>query len=326
VKKRGYEFGFAWIFAIFVGAFILFLAIYITTQVIDTERTRIDTVRAKEIGILLTPVETNLEQAKLATIIVPQATRLNNNCSLKSEFGEQKLSAFTKSNIGEEWRPIPGVESTFHNKYLFSSGQIEAEDNFYIFTKPFKYPFKIADLTMIWPDKEEYCFVFSSNSGKQRTIRQELDDIEPENIQRTSSQADCSAETTKTVCFTGDCDIQISLNQETVTKRGLLPQNYVESLDNNDRFALLFAAVFSDSTTYNCQVERLTRRAANLADLYKIKSNYLTPKGCSSSPVLPSALISYKSSMLAASSNLKTADFQAKDLKNKNERLSCRLF
>lgn len=326
MKKRGYEFGFSWIFAIIIGAVILFIAIYATTKVIDTDRTKIDTIRAKEIGILITPVETNLEQAKLATIIVPQPTRINNNCTLEGEFGEQEISALTSSGFGDEWQPVPGVTSTFHNKYIFSSGQLEAEENFFIFTKPFKFPFKIADLTMIWSDKENYCFFFSSNSGKQASIKKELTDLAPENVEIVTALGDCTqSDDVKTVCFSGSCDISISLQSKSVDKGGTVVR-YVESLDRNDRFALLFAAVFSEPQNYNCQVERLTKRAANLAELYADKSRYLTPKGCSSSPVLPSALLSYKSAMLSVSSDLGTAEFQAEDLKNKNGRLSCRLF
>jgi len=329
IKKRGYEFSFAWIFAVIAGAAILFIAIYATTQIVGTERTTTDTIRAKEIGVLLTPIETNLEKAKLATITVPQPTRLFNICSLNSEFGEQKFSAQTSSGIGEEWQPFPGVESTFHNKYIFSKSQIEADKNFYVFTKPFSYPFKIADLTIIWSDKETYCFVFDSSSGKKGEIKRELEDISPENVVITTSIDECpQTENTKTVCFEGTCDISISFNLQTVTKdqNFLDPLQYVESLDRSDKFALLFAAIFSEPENYKCQVKRITKRAANLAELYRIKSNFLTPKGCSSSPVLPIALLSYKSSMLSVSSDIGTASFQAEDLKNKNDRLGCRLF
>ena len=68
--KRGYEFSFAWFFTIIVGAVIIFLAVYAATQIVDLGRTRQETERGKQIGILLTPLGTTLEEGKLATLVV----------------------------------------------------------------------------------------------------------------------------------------------------------------------------------------------------------------------------------------------------------------
>ena len=323
MNKRGYEFGFAWIFMILIGSAIIIIAIYATTQIVGTERTKIDTFRAKEIGTLLTPVETSLAQSKLAAIIVPQETRLFPNCTTNGNFGEQILSALVKSNIGDEWQPFPGVESTFHNKYIFSQQEIRAEKNFFVFTKPFKFPFKIADVTMIWPDTEKYCFVFDSTDGKKGEIKRELEDISPENVESVASISDCS-ENAKTICFSGNCNISISLTTGRITYQNGNSVNYIESLDNNDKFALLFAGIFSDEEIYNCHLERLAKRAGTLSDLYRLKSNYLTPKGCSSSPILPNALLQYRSSL--SSSDFVNAKDEALDLQIKNGNLGCGLF
>ena len=64
INKRGIEFGFVWIFAILVGAVILGLAVFATSQFIKTERDVGDSFVGKKIGILLNPLETGIESGK----------------------------------------------------------------------------------------------------------------------------------------------------------------------------------------------------------------------------------------------------------------------
>src|SRR3989338_1140870 len=124
--KKGMEFGFAWIFAIVVGAIIIFLAIYSSSRIINTNRNVQDTEIGRQIGILLSPVETNLEEAGKTTITLPGETRIFNECDSLGSFGSQDISVSLKSGIGKEWQE-PGVPSSFHNKYIFSESTIEAK-------------------------------------------------------------------------------------------------------------------------------------------------------------------------------------------------------
>ena len=51
-NRRGYlQISFAWILAIIVGATILFLAIYFTTKLVNTEQTSQDAQVGKEVGV-----------------------------------------------------------------------------------------------------------------------------------------------------------------------------------------------------------------------------------------------------------------------------------
>lgn len=328
LNKKAYEFSFNWIFALIVGVSVIFLAIYTATNLIDTKRTEKDTVRAKEIGILLTPLETGLEQSKLATISLPEGTRLVNNCSTEEPFGKQQLSAFTRSGVGKKWQPISGATSTFRNKYLFSDDELLAEQEIYLFAKPFEFPYKVADIIMAWPDTEKYCFVFSGNAGVQRKIKEELSDIKPTNVSSVTSSSECS-EGAITVCFDSTvCEINILTSQKKVLKES---QNlyYEESTDVNNKYTLLFAAIFSDPAVYECQIKRIAERASNIATLYSMKSNYLTPKGCGSAPVLPMALSSFKNEAdsLSSSQDLNSLYINAIALKSKNENLwPCKVF
>jgi hypothetical protein len=323
-QKKGYEFSFSWFFAIIVGVVIIFLAVYITTKIVQTQRMGEEAKRGRQLATLLTPFETNLENGEFATIFIPSETKLFNNCSVDSTFGSQYFSTLIKSGIGGAWRsPNDSVKSSFHNKYLFSSPEVYGSQRLYVLSKPFKFPFKIADLMIMWSDKEEYCFI-----SPWPDVKTEIVNLKAENIHIDSG---CSS-TAKNVCFgssSSDCDITVSSNDKTVTHSGSRPVHYVESLDDNDKYALLYAAIFSDPSIYECQIKRLMARASQLSELYELKSNYITQKGCRSAPVLPDALNDYQTKITApgfTSASLSGVIPDAQSLKEKNAPLGCKLF
>jgi hypothetical protein len=320
--KRGYEFSFSWFFAIIVGAIVIFLAVYITTKIVNMQRTGNEAEMGMQLATLLTPMDTNIEEGKTAMIVVPVETKLFNDCSLETTFGSQDFRALTKSGIGDAWRSADdSVEISFHNKYLFSSAEVHGNKEIYILSKPFKFPFKIADLMMMWSDNEEYCFVNLPWADlKDEIIRLKLKNV----------QLDSCSPNAKKICFSGSCDITIDSNQKTVTHSGSQPVYYTESFGDNDKYALLYAAIFSDPVVYECQVNRLMARASQISMLYELKSKYLSPKGCMSEPVLSTALSTFKNQInppnFAGSQNLNSAVPAAQSLKDKNEVLTCRLF
>ena len=70
-------------------------------------------------------------------------------------------------------------------------------------------------------------------------------------------------------------------------------------------------------------------RAANLAAIYKLKSNYLSSSGgCSSAPLLPISLENYMNtaSLISNSQELAQLNDEMEDLRTKNGNLACRLF
>ncbi len=56
-QKAQFQISFAWLFAIIVGAFILFLAIYAAVKVINIGESATSAITGKEISILLNPLE-----------------------------------------------------------------------------------------------------------------------------------------------------------------------------------------------------------------------------------------------------------------------------
>jgi hypothetical protein len=318
-NKRAFEFSFAWIFAIIVGAVIIVLAIYSSSRFIQSEKFVQDSELGKEIGIILNPIETSLESGKISKISLPTETRIFNDCVLGSTFGSQLISVSSKSGIGEQWQ-TPGAPSSFHNKYLFSRSQTESKD-FIVFSKPLEMPFKIADLIFLWPESNSYCFVLPP-----QTIESEISDFNLPSLEIANSASDCSSRSQK-ICFKNSkCDIDVSLDTSGKIKGSLKKNDFSNSRVYFENSALLYAAIFSDSSIYECQINRLMKRASELSWLYYSKSNYITPKGCSSNLETDLSRYAEQTFSLNSSLDLRTLSILSESIKERNDDLSCELF
>lgn len=269
MNKKGFEFSFGWLFAIIVGAVIIFLAIYATVKLITSERVVQDTEIAKQLETILTPIETGSETGKaVKSIVFPTLTRVYNDCTTQGNFGEQKIAVATSSGIGKKWEE-PGFESTSYNKYIFSPAVIEGKE-IYVFSKPFSMPFKIASILFLWTDK--YCFV-----NPPTEIEEEITSLNLKNINATLSIKDCEKNSMKVCFYTEEpaCNISVDPTMKIVTKKG--KSVFYEG-------ALIYGAIFSAPDVYECQVKRLMKRASELAGLYNAKSEEIVIRanGCSS--------------------------------------------
>lgn len=300
MRKKGFlQISFAWLFAIIVGAVILFLAIFAVTKMIDTQETITSVKTAKEIGVLLNPLETGFEIGKTTTLAFPTETRIYNRCdNLNGIFGKQGIQISQKSF--DKWTETD-LEVRFSNKYIFSEDYAEGQ-TFYIFSKPFKAPFKVSDLIYLTSSKDNYCFIDSPEN-----IKEELNSFNQENI-FTENCPDESIE----VCFDGsDCEIKVDYGNKIVKKR-----------DKNLYFredALMYAAIFSDSDIYNCQLQRLMQRVEVLTQIYKDKENFILQRGCNSN--LGGDLIQLGNSAKNLDDSIKLNNVWniVEDIKEKNE-------
>lgn len=93
--NRGIAVSFSWMFAIIVGVTVIFLAVYGSVKLVDTDREVSEAETAKQLGILLNPVETGVEEGKLSKIVFSDETRVFNKCDEIGNFGTQKLSTAT---------------------------------------------------------------------------------------------------------------------------------------------------------------------------------------------------------------------------------------
>lgn len=319
MNKKAFEFSFSWIFAIIVGAVVMFLAIYAASQFVKTQRTVQDTELGKEIGIILNPIETSLEEAKLSQISLQQETRIFNDCISSGSFGSQKISTATKLGIGKDWQN-PGVPSSFHNKYLFSSSITEGK-SFNVFSKPFEMPYKIANLIYLWPSDDSYCFI-----NPPREIESELSNLNIENLEIKSKASECFSQSKK-VCFTSSgCDIDISLDLAGDIRGSLKKSDFSQERVYFENSALLYGAIFTDSNIYECQVKRLMSRASELSWLYYSKSSYLAQKGCNSNLELDLAAYANKTFSIKSSLELRDVSKKSEELRRRNNDLLCELF
>lgn len=301
-RKRGFAFSFGWIFAIIVGAVIIFLAIYGTTKLIGTEKKIRDTEVGKEIGIILKPVETNIETSKISNIILKDNTKLYNDCNSKSgTFGTQKISVATESGIGNP--DERGERISFKNKYIFSSEVVEGK-KYIVFAKPLDMPFKIADLIYVLSVDDRYCFV-----GPPNEVEDEIEDLGINIVNITNNEGECPSGS-EVVIFNGN-------------KR--LVKNFEEF--NFEGAALGLGAAFSDKEIYECQVRRLMRRASELASIYRAKSALLAPKvGCGTNLEIDLKKYAEDTLNVESSEGLIVIKQLSDDLRRKNDDLYCKIF
>lgn len=306
--KRGMEFSFAWLFAIVVGAVIIFLAIYVASNIVKTEREIGDSEIGREIGTLLTPVETDLEDLRISFIKLSEDTRIYSTCRDQGTFGIQEISVATKSRLGKEWEK-PGRPVKFHNKYIFSDKYIEGK-RIEILTAPLKLPFEIGEVSVLWSDKNSYCFVNPTseieNNMKNRTGITIADDIN-----------ECSDESKK-VCFgSGVCDIEVDTNAKSVRKDKKTV--YYED-------SLIYGAIFSDVDIYECQTKRMMKRAGELSSLYIGKIDLIESQGCNSG--LGDDLLLYNRIIYELNSSIQLEQIStlARDMERINENAECKIF
>ncbi|MBI2043432.1 hypothetical protein HYT25_03520 [Candidatus Pacearchaeota archaeon] len=304
-NKKGVEFQFAWLFGLVVGMIILVLAIYAVSRVIQTEELSIDAATAKEIGVLLNPLETGFESAKTTTLVLPKETRIFNGCNNESVFGRQTLRISQRSF--NKWTDT-NINVGFSNKYIFSENFTEGK-KFFIFSKPFEFPFKISDVIYITSSNKKYCF-----ENAPEDISEELSNLGQENI----FTDDCPDESIE-VCFSGNCEIKVDLFS-----------GYVEKNSERMHFpsdSMMYAAIFSSPEIYECQVERLMMRGTQLSILYSEKSDIVASRGCNSDLKNELVILSDRLNQTTGSAGLNTALINdIEDIKEKNENANCKLW
>jgi len=305
MKKRGFlQIPFAWLFAIIAGSFILFLTIYGVTKLINVSQYELDTKTAKNLGVLLNPLETGFQSAQSTDLTLPTETRIYNKCNPYGNFGKQIIQISQKSF--NKW-PKPSGEISFLNKYIFSDKCVEGK-KFYIFSKPFNFPFKVSDLIYITPLSKKYCFL---NAPEQ--IKDELSALKQKNF----FLEECPTESIK-ICFSPgqNCNINVDYNLGYVEKN-----NKKLYFEGNP---LMYAAIFANKEIYECQLKRLMQRTSELALLYRDKSKLISRTGCNSNLNLLG--LSNAASSLNSSANLNSINYIVKEIKDKNDLAECRLW
>jgi len=258
------EISFGWLFAIVAGIFIIALAIYFSSKIVGTQQEVSSAETATELGTLLDPLETSFESAQTSSVTLSAESRIHNSCDLTGSFGQQIIQIDQKSL--NKWTKTD-VDVEFSNKYIFSESEIEGK-KFYIFSKQFKFPFKIADLIYMTSSADIYCFV-----DAPAEIKEEISNLNQSNL----LTENCSS-TDIDICFdSSNCDVNVDYTNGIVEKNGSVM--YISGVE--DYKALMYAAIFSNKETYECQVERLMMRLKELSEIYADKNSKITGRGCS---------------------------------------------
>lgn len=303
INKKGFlQMPFSWVFAIIVGIFILFLAIYFAVKMIGSGNLEIDTATARQIEVLMNPLETNFESSETTTIILPAETRIYSKCDNFGDFGNQIIQVSQKSF--KKWSDL-GLEIKSNNKYIFADEFVEGK-KFYLFSVPFEYPFKIANLIVL--TSKEYCFLDAPSEIE--------DEITQENIE--FDEDECLEDSVK-VCFSGgsDCDVEVNIGQENVEKDG--KKLYFSG-------NLIYGAIFGDKEVYECQVRRLMQRTEQLSSLYWDKASFVSQRGCNS--IITSDLLSLKNSAkeVSSSKDLDLTNLIVEQINGKYDFEECEIF
>lgn len=310
-NRRGFiELSFAWLFGIIAGAIILALAIFAATRIINIGQSATGAETQNQIAVLLNPLETSFQTGQIVSLGLPVETRIYNECNDRSGiFGKQIISV-SQQSLGKWSTRTNGA--AFQNKYIFSENVPEGKQ-FYLFSKPFDFPFKISDVIYMTSSLKEYCFVDSPDN-----IFEELFNLNEKNILLKGSLAECSSTSIK-VCFHGEnCNVKVSYNQGIVNKSGNTTIFYGD--------ALMYGAIFSDKEIYECQLKRLMERATQLSSLYMQKGNTIAQAGCSSG--LTSDLSSFSSltNSFSSSQDINNLIFSINQMEQKNDMTTCKLW
>ncbi len=307
--KRG-EFNFALLFGIIVGAAILILAVYGALNISDSQGYKLNTEIAKEMSILTNPMQAGFAEGKFGKMEFNSEVRINNFC-VDEGFGENRISAASRKRVGEEW-DLAGGSTSIHNKYIFSDKQEEGKE-FYIFSKPFYFPFKVSDL--IFVSSEDYCF---------KDVPEEIEDeVKGLNIKNIGFD-NCSG---ISVCFdSSGCDVNV-YGTCVSNCESKFDEGYVEKDGEVFYFvdSLMYGGIFSSKDVYDCNVNRLFYRVSSVAGVLSEKADYMSSRGCNTR--LKADMIYLESVALNASSDEIIALNQVvKDIEDKNEKELCGLW
>jgi hypothetical protein len=307
-SKKGVSFSFGWMFAIIIGAVIIFLAVYGASRFVGTETKIRDSEIGKEIGIILNPIAVGVEEGNRGKIVFTDETTIINWCDpTLGKFGVQDISVKSGSGLGASKEE--GAVSSFSNRYIFSSGTVEGEE-YRVFSKSFDFPYKVASVIYLWGTEEKYCFI-----SPPKEIEEEIIGLGLQGVSIVDRDIDCPA---------GAEEIKIQV----VGSKGLQGR-VIKGFDEVyfSGSALAFGAVFADKEIYECQVKRLMQRTSELALVYQAKSSYLAPRtGCGPGLGLDLGQYATKTLDLERSFDLAGLSIMSGDIERRNDDLYCKLF
>lgn len=261
MKKGQTEF--SWIFSLIIGAVILFLAIYTSSRLLRTGTYASTAEVTRTLDNILNSFASMGSIASLTLskeISMPYYYDIKFDCSGDYETMSMRLSEKGKPS---DWTPPYAI----NNKYVFANKSMKGK-TFSAFSKPFRMPWRIDD--MIYFISDNYCFIDSPDS-----ISSELNLLNLSHVRALQPGETCG--NAIKVCFDdySQCssanDVKVDYNGYVVSKNNI-GFSFIED-------ASLYAAIFTDKQTYDCNMKRLMNRAVVQADILINAKNNIG--GCS---------------------------------------------
>lgn len=257
MNKKAIEF--VWIFAVIIGAIILFLAFYfISSQIILKEKIEA-TEHVHSLDILLNPFAYlgAMGAVTAKPIELQKITNLEFNCS-SEELGKNTITLDS------------GLPRSVYDKYIFAEN-FRAK-KIQTISKAFSMPWRVADLIFVFPSTKEYCFV-----NTPLRLEQELKSLNITNIKLKNNEVNCNKNATK-VCFNfnGNCEITVTVRQD----KGYVQKQNERLYFVGKDYALMLGAIFSNKELYDCNVKRLASRLEMQIEVYKEKQRAMLQRRC----------------------------------------------
>jgi len=314
VNKKALEMSFAWIFAIIAGAAIIFLAIYISTTLVNSGEYEVNTKTTQAIVNLLDPLQTSSEQGKTPEPLnLIKETRIYTICSSSGKFGENRIQIQEKTGFGNNQYTEKSGDIGTINQYVFADDMIEGK-KIYFFIIPYKMPFKIADIMILYT--KPYCFV-----NPPRDIEDFISPLSSNSLNITNSISKCSSNSIK-VCFetNSGCDVSV---YDYGDKTGIVKKQGKEIFYEGD---LVYPAIFSSKENYECNVKRIIMRLEHLSKLYKEKASFVSISGCNTGLTSDINILGTLAKNYNNLDELRTIKLQADEIDDKNQDAICQLY
>ncbi len=272
---------FGWLFSVIIGAFILFFAFLFVFRFTHIAEQQEQAVTTTSLDILLEPFASSIATGQSDIITLPRNSKLEIDCSYSDfDFGKNIVKYSTTGQFR--------FSKVVRDKYIFA--RPIQKRNILVVVLPFEMPFRIADLTLLIG--HDYCFV--GLPERYKDLLQELTETNADaaniRLEFFSDVNDCSEDSIKVCKDNLNCDVSFTCADG--CSYGTI------SYGNNDKQYLwygnlLLAAAFSEPELYECNANRLLKRAKLIASIYKTEASMLSSKGCSSISGLSSQLDRY---------------------------------
>ncbi|MCX8194278.1 MAG: hypothetical protein N3G19_02880 [Candidatus Pacearchaeota archaeon] len=313
-KKAVMEF--SWVFAVIVGAMILFFAFYFVGTNLLSKQYERATVEAHSLDVILNPFSQfgELKALDAKPVALPQKSVVEFSCqeSTTQSLGTNEIKIISKGEAG-----IPRV---VYDKYIFAEANLETR-KFQALSVPFEMPWRVAELIILWPYDKNYCFL-----SAPQFVKDSLGNETSAGLNISSIYFDSCPENSIRVCFQGgsNCDVQVSGASQ---HKG---STYKKDSGSTIYFvsdALMYASIFSDKEIYNCNLKRLAFRLYLETSIYEEKNKALAQKGCSVYfNLAPLKQVALELSSSVSESKLNQLWQIAQQIKRQNEMAHCSLF